>query len=278
MADGHETASASAPPAAQTSAPCEDADASGALAWAAAVPRGPNGRMRAWLDVDATEGRPETMLWPASLVLLRHLETQLPEGYWRGKRVLELGAGMGHLAVGLARLGAHVTATEAGYGGVGTLDAWSRHLLQQRDGGGEPVADDGRRSAGHSAHGGTVATRELWWGDGDGLSRSFAEGFEVVVMSELVYDEDLHDPLLLTLHRALAPGCEAWSVFCDRPFSFNFFAKLADAPEELGVAGYEVEEVEPKQLLGLDTEHEALFMHRITRHRDAGAGAGGATT
>ena len=137
------------------------ADLSGALAWARAVPR-PAGRMRAWLDVEPVDGRPESMLWTASLVLLRHLETEHPAAYWRGKRVLELGAGMGHLAVGLARLGAHVTATEAGYSGLGVLQAWSTHLLKERAGGGEP-AGDGALSAGCDAHGGTLSTRELWW-------------------------------------------------------------------------------------------------------------------
>ena len=190
------------------------ADLSGALAWARAVPQ-PAGRMRAWLDVEAVDGRPESMLWTASLVLLRHLETEHPAAYWRGKRVLELGAGMGHLAVGLARLGAQVTATEAGYSGLGVLQAWSTHLLKEQAGGGEP-AGDGALSAGGDAHGGTVTTRELWWGARDGLSESFEEGFDVIILSELVYDEDLHEELLQTLGRALRPGAVAYSGFCDR--------------------------------------------------------------
>jgi len=233
-------------------------DASGALAWASAVPRAPNGRMRAWLDVDATtDGRPDSMLWTASLVLLRHLESRCDEGFWRGKRVLELGSGMGHLAVGLARLGAHVTATEGGYGGHAVLQVWSRHLLQEREGGGEPAAE-GQLSAGRNAHGGTLATRELWWGPDDGLSAG--DGFDVVILSELVYDEDLHEPLLDTLGRALRPGATAYSIFCDRPFSFNFFAMLGDVTPP-----YELQQVEPAELLGLDTEHEDVHMHVITR-------------
>ena len=149
------------PPTSSMAAGQATADLSGALAWASAVPR-PAGRMRAWLDVEPVDGRPESMLWTASLVLLRHLETEHPAAYWRGKRVLELGAGMGHLAVGLARLGAHVTATEAGYSGLGVLQAWSTHLLKERAGGGEPTGD-GALSAGCDAQGGTLSTRELWW-------------------------------------------------------------------------------------------------------------------
>ena len=196
-------ASAAAPPAAAALAPDTSsassmaagqatADLSGALAWASAVPQ-PAGRMRAWLDVEPVDGRPESMLWTASLVLLRHLETEHPAAYWRGKRVLELGAGMGHLAVGLARLGAQVTATEAGYSGLGVLQAWSTHLLKERAGGGE-AAGDGALSAGCDAHGGTVSTRELWWGARDGLSESFEEGFDVIIL----------DNTTLTLTLALA--------------------------------------------------------------------------
>ena len=239
-------AAALAPDASSTSAAGQaTADLSGALAWASAVPQ-PAGRMRAWLDVEPVDGRPESMLWTASLVLLRHLETEHPAAYWRGKRVLELGAGMGHLAVGLARLGAQVTATEAGYSGLGVLQAWSTHLLKERAGGGE-ASGDGALSAGCDAHGGTVSTQELWWGARDGLSESFEEGFDVIILddltlspdptlttgpnpdpdldpnpnqviilSELVYDEDLHEELLQTLGRALRPGAVAYSGFCDR--------------------------------------------------------------
>jgi len=246
----------------------EDVDSSGALAWAEAIPRAPNGRMRAWLDVeaDAAAGVPRSMLWTASLVLLRHLEAEHAPGHWRGKRVLELGAGMGHLSVGLSRLGATVDATEAGGSnstgdGLAALAAWSRRLLAERDGGGVAVGDDGRLSAGLAAHGGTLCTRELWWGSGDGLSRDFEEGYDVVVLSELVFEEELHGALVDTLGRALQPGAVAYCVFCDRPFSQLFFVELADAEGP----PYEVEAVEPRELLGMDTEHEELHLHRFTR-------------
>jgi SAM-dependent methyltransferase len=239
------------------------ADRSGALAWASAVPRPANGRMRAWLDVAPEDGRPESMLWTASLVLLRHLETSHPDGYWCGKRVLELGAGMGHIAVGLARLGAHVTATEAGYSGVGVLRAWSTHLLREREGGGETVfGSDGALSAGRDARGGTLRTHELWWGERDGLSATFAENYDAVILSELVYDEELHAELVATLGRALRPGAVAHSVFCDRPCSFNFFVQLAEAG---AVPPFVVSEVEPSERLELDTEAESLHLHVITR-------------
>ena len=49
------------------------------------------------------------ILWKASLVLLHFLERNVE---LRGKRVLEISAGEGHLACELQRYGAHVTATE----------------------------------------------------------------------------------------------------------------------------------------------------------------------
>ena len=139
-------------------------DASGAVAWAAEF--SVDGSMRSWIDLS---GPCDGMLWTASLVLLRHLELTKPPGWWRGRRVLECRSGTGHLAVGLARLGAHVVATESAEShngalasGYQTMTMWTTKLLAERPGGGEPFApaddahiDTGALSAGSS--GGTVA-------------------------------------------------------------------------------------------------------------------------
>ena len=112
-------------------------DVSNAVAWAREC--SVNGSMRSWIDLPPlklpTNCECDGMLWTASLILLRHLEVSLPNGWWRGKRVLELGTGTGHLAVGLARLGASVTATESnhemagGQAGYDSMVAWVNHLL-----------------------------------------------------------------------------------------------------------------------------------------------------
>ena len=51
-----------------------------------------------------------------AMVLSAHLARCYPAGHWRGKRVLELGAGTGALAAVVAALGAHVVATDRANG------------------------------------------------------------------------------------------------------------------------------------------------------------------
>ena len=231
----------------QAAAPRSDA-----LEWARGATR-PDGVLPAFVELDGGLGGPSKMddavLWPASLVLLRHVERM----EWRGKRVLELGAGAGHLSVGLARLGARVTATE-GPKGMDALSRWSKRLLSEWPGGGAPLQGEPERLSAGGACGGSLRLRQLWWGSDCGIETE--EPFDVVLLSEVVYDEDCHEALLQTLALALRPGAHAWSVYCDRPFSMNFFLLLHDA-------GFGVEQVEPEELCGLDPEQE-LHMHRIT--------------
>ena len=179
----------------------EATDVSGALAWAAdcAV----DGQMRTWIDMEghASVGGYcigcDVMLWTASLVLLRWLERESGLDWTNGPRidgaraplrVLELSAGAGHLAVRIARLGAHVTASECSEehdtNAWRALNAWVP-LLQRPDPG---------------VRGGTLETRLLNWGDEDGLTAASLEEFDVLILSELVaLGEDLQaqsDPQL----------------------------------------------------------------------------------
>ena len=117
-------------------------DVSGAIAWARECNH--NGEMRSWIELDPAKYGCEGILWTASLILLRHLEVTQPAGWWRGRRVLEFGSGTGHMAVGLARLGAHVVATESAESHNGSLSScyvnmvrFTTQLLQSRPGGGQ---------------------------------------------------------------------------------------------------------------------------------------------
>ena len=255
-------------------------DASGAVSWAADF--NVNGSMRSWIDLDPDlAGGCEGMLWTASLVLLRHLETTKPDGWWRGRRVLECSSGTGHLAVGLARLGAHVVATESAEShngalssGFQTMTAWTSKLLLERPGGGQaltgaalsdwqalhrqaemPCDADLPLSAGSS--GGTVQFRKLHWGLDDMAPRAW-DGFELLILSELYFDPDLHEALLGTLTRILQPGMTCFSIFVDRPFSLGFLVMLEDE------GSFEVEELAIDQTFGMQ-EDDVIYAHVIKR-------------
>ena len=227
-------------------------DVSGAVAWARECCVA--GRMRAWIDLptlpNRTAGECDGMLWTASLVLLRHLEVSLPVGFWAGKRVLELGSGTGHLAVGLATLGALVTATESahemagGQAGYDSMVAWTTHLLASR------AVDAG-------ISGGSVGFRQLHWGIDD-LPPNEWSGFDVVILSELYFDPDLHEVLLQTLRRVLIPGMVAYSIFCDRPFSLGFLAMLDDD------GSFDSRSIDPEETFHME-EDDVIYTHVITR-------------
>ena len=211
-------------------------DRSGAVAWAKTCANS-GGQMRSWIDSDghACVGSHsfgpgcDVMLWTASLVLLHYLDTQSGID-WRGKRVLELSAGTGHLAVGLTRLGGHVTATECtskhdpkAYAAMTTL---APHLLRERrDGAGCSAAPP--YSGGPC--GGELAFRALDWGAAeDGLGDGEIGRWDVLVLSELVaLGDELQESLIETLGRLLGPKTVAYSVFCERPFSMGFLCLLS---------------------------------------------------
>lgn len=52
---------------------------------------------------DFVQFEDETILWTASLILLNHLQKPDIRRTFEGKRVLELGSGLGHLGYGLSR-------------------------------------------------------------------------------------------------------------------------------------------------------------------------------
>eukprot|EP00966_Prymnesium_polylepis_P068133 1583747-Prymnesium_polylepis.2 len=186
-----------APSSAATTADDNDADVSGALAWAAAC--AVDGSMRTWVDMEGhacVEGHRigfDVMLWTVSLVLLRYLERagigwrdgRRVEGEGAPLRVLELSAGAGHLAVGLARLGAEVMATECteehDTNAWRALVAWVPHLLRT-----DPGAGAGPPPYRAGARGGTLSLQQLNWGSDDGLGAEALEQFDVLILSELV--------------------------------------------------------------------------------------------
>jgi len=248
------------------------ADVSGALAWARNCLAG-NTEMRAWVDLDAITEQP--MLWTASLLLLHHLEANSTVDDWDGRRILELGSGAGHLAVGMARLGAHVVATESGECGTfEPMRASTQHLLAERAGGGEPSSSGSCAGHGESAalsagsSSGTVAFRKLHWGLDD-LPPAEWKGFDVILLSELTFEPDLHEALLGVLRHVLMPGMVAYSIFVDRPFSLNFMIMLDDD------GSFDTEEIEMANMLELEDDL-VVYAHVIRRKADVQDAKGGA--
>mmetsp|Transcript_122651 Transcript_122651/g.308369 ORF Transcript_122651/g.308369 Transcript_122651/m.308369 type:complete len:260 (-) Transcript_122651:111-890(-) len=194
------------------------------------------------------EERPDgTFIWNASLVLLRYLQAPERVARLRGRRVLELGSGLGHLGHGLARLGAHVTCTERGKI-LPELQASLRGLDREHGPAG--------------TNGGSLRAVELSWGE-EGFEESVlaaevdTQPFDFVISAELVFLEETHDLLLWTWQKVCRPETVIFSVFINRPFSWNFFAKLHD----LDI--FEVDQIEEERDFdpcGL----EEIHMHKVT--------------
>jgi predicted nicotinamide N-methyase len=184
------------------------------------------------------------ILWKASLVLLNYIEKKALDTV-RGKKVLELGSGAGHLAISLYRLGAQITCTERRFNGNydRLCAAVEAERLNQIDGA-------------------SITACELEWGS-EAFSKSElaaqAENFDVIIMSELIYEPDSHDLLIETLQKVCTRDTLIYSIFCDRPFSFMFFVKMHDA------GGFAVEAIPDSEidLLGMQPDAQ-VCMHRIT--------------
>lgn len=139
-------------------------------------------------------------VWPASFVLgryLRHFEPQ-------GKRLLELGAGCGTLSL---------VAAHYGFARIVCTDIVPDALLFTE----ANVLRNGLENIISVAH--LDVTRP-------GKDPRFAEGFDLVAASEILYLDELHRPLLKFLGRHLAPGGKALFA-TDLARAKPHFAKLA---------------------------------------------------
>ena len=172
------------------------------------------------LDVHITQtfGEEElhksTLLWSSSVVLAQqwwHGGGSLPEV--TGRRVLELGAGLGLNAVGPAAKGALVVATEP------ALSALRRSVARNR------VC---WAKAGDTA---AVEVCELTWGETEG--EPFDEAFDVVVGTDLLYSRELRAPLLRTLQRVVGPRTTVVLALEARGDELAF---LSQAASQLGMA------------------------------------------
>lgn len=118
-------------------------------------------------------------LWPAALALAEHVIGRVPVA---GRRVIELGAGMGLVSLAAARAGADVLATD--------------------------YEEDALRfvRANAALNGLRVRAAHLDWRD---LRPLRGETFDLVLASDVVYERRNHGPILDALDRLLRPGGQA---------------------------------------------------------------------
>jgi len=115
-------------------------------------------------------------VWEGALYMWRHLAAQGPLDFHH-KRVIELGSGCGLVGIGIKTLAqsAHVVLTDRA-----PLLPLLRHNVRLND-----LAEDPH-----------FLVRELDWGEN---STEFAEPFDYIVATDVVYDEKLFESLIKTI-------------------------------------------------------------------------------
>jgi hypothetical protein len=137
-------------------------------------------------------------LWPSASVLGNYLLQHRSK--LTGKRVLELGSGIGLGGMVAAMAGAHVTLTDGAPEVV--------RLLQR---------NTARNIAAIEACGGSIsACHMLRWGEWDDVERACSKHgpFDIIIGADLLYSPSGYTPLLDTLHQLScfpsSPGYSIW--------------------------------------------------------------------
>ncbi|HKA89506.1 MAG TPA: methyltransferase [Haliangiales bacterium] len=125
-------------------------------------------------------------VWPGGIVLARIVAQELD---LRGRRVIELGCGLGAAGIAAGRAGADVTLTD---GAPATLAFAAENAAENR------VA---------------AQVLPLVWGR---VPEALVERFDVVLAAEVVYERDQLAPLCGAVAALLRPGGEAWLADPDR--------------------------------------------------------------
>ena len=172
-------------------------------------------------------------VWPAGLVLAelvaRELGPQLA-----GRRVLELGCGLGAVGLAAAKAGARVT----------LVDREPEALVEVQ------------RIAAENAL--VVETMQLEWSR---VPDSLAGAFDVVLGADIVYDPSQLTPMLGAMQTLLAPGGTAYLADPDRADG----AALAEAARVVGLTLELLQKVtEPPAVPTSDESHkQPVFVYRL---------------
>ena len=192
-----------------------------------------------------------TTLWPTALPLLLHLQGMWPSlqastGVMRPLRVLELGAGCGLLGMGLAATcGANVVLSESGAAlGDGEEDGTALSWLESNVELNREVCE---------LHGGQVSTTKLSWGDAADMAATrsqWAEGFDLCIASDVLYDNGRYPELLATL--------EAFSESSPETAK----ARGTDADAAAAVLGYQIRNGQERRF-GDESEHFTVLRDKL---------------
>eukprot|EP00474_Spongospora_subterranea_P011518 CRZ11976.1 hypothetical protein [Spongospora subterranea] len=178
-------------------------------------------------------------IWTASKVLAKYLDEKYRDDNLKGTRILELGSGLGDLAIELQAKGAQVTCSDGPWG-LANLIKRTRQT--------------------------NIKVAQLLWGpdglsDCEAISTNGLLDFDLIIGAELIGDDRFHDDLVWTLEHIVPAGVPFVHAFADRPFSGFFFAKLSDA-------GFAVDAVPEFDALGMDPERVAIdWISRRTQPR-----------
>lgn len=141
-----------------------------------------------------------TTVWDASIVFVKFLERNCKKGEFSnlklaGKKVIEVGAGCGLAGLGMALLGCHVVATDQ----IEVLPLLSRNIKQNMA--------QARQSPSENPHLGSLGTievAELDWGNLEQI-RALNPPFDYIIGTDIVYKEQLLEPLLASFLRLSGP-------------------------------------------------------------------------
>ena len=167
------------------------------------------------------DGSPGQGYWQAAVTLAHVVaEAEGGEAGLAGRRTVELGAGLGTTGLALALAGADVTLTDQ----TVVVDRVLRRNVESN------VARVGAGADGLLLF--KARARELNWGpEGFEAARDVAADapYELVIGSEIVYEETAHEALLHTVQQLMGPDSVAYFGFKCRWLSDRaFFGELED--------------------------------------------------
>lgn len=197
------------------------------------------------------------VLWEAAIVLADYVGRNQETFAWQGKRVLELGAGTGLVAIALALEGAEVCATD---GNPGVLVGAEKNVKSAA-----PLV-------------GTVRVDTFDWNSPEDLARILSMGpWDAVVGSDLVYpgnagrkcvlSNDTKPPadetLLALLTQLISPTTLVVLALKDRTGEVERFVSLASEPAR----GWHVERAAPEAIMPEFRDQPSVVVLHLRRTR-----------